>query len=639
MKSKLYILTTIIFFLSILAIAQTPVLVKDINPGNISSNIGLSGIQMNGGFVFTAETAANGRELWFTDATTGGTVLIKDIFAGSGSSYPGDFYLLGGTLFFSANDNINGKELWKTDGTNGGTQIVKDISPGSASGFFQNCCGPFSFGVVWEQNGTIFFSANNQSVFGIDDVELWKSDGTAAGTVRVADINPGNGASYPSYFVPFNNMAYFIANNGINGRELWKTDGSTGGTQLVKDIKPGGSSGFTQNCCGDFGLYNVWEKNGSFYFQACSYSGTGGDDMELWKTDGTTSGTVRLADINPGNAPSNPSYFTPFVNDLYFIANNGTNGRELWKTDGTTSGTQLVKDIKPGALSGFTQNCCGDFGLYKAWEKNGSLYFVACSFSGFGGDDVELWKSDGSTAGTIRVADINSGNGPSYPQAFFEFGGNLFFSAETPALGRELYKTDGTNAGTVLVKDIFPGTGGGLEYSLTNIIWYGNTFYFTAYQLSSTDYELWKTDGTTNGTVKVLDIYPGTGGAYPGYFTLLSNDNLIFLATDNTNANELWKLYLPGVTGIEENAAPGILSVYPNPNNGDGINIVFPSQNKSELLLTDITGKKILTKMFPERMSPNSTYVPLPGLEQGTYILFMKDGKNEKWYKKIEVVK
>jgi len=362
---------------ALLVNAQIPVMVKDINPGTPSSNSGLYGFQLNGGFVFTAETASNGRELWFTDASTGGTYLIKDIYPGTISSNPSDLVLSGGNIYFIANNGTNGRELWKSDGTTGGTQLVKDISPGIASGFFQNCCGTFGLYIAWENNGNIFFLANHQSVSGIDDVELWKSDGTTNGTVRVADINPGNAPSYPGYFEPFNNVLFFIANNGTNGRELWKTDGTTGGTQLVKDIKPGASSGFSQNCCGDFGLYNVWENNGSFFFQACSYSGAGNDDMELWKSDGTTSGTVRVADINPGYAPSYPSYFTVVNNTLFFIANDGTNGRELWKTDGSSSGTMLVKDIKPGVNSGFSQYCCGDFGLYNIWEKNGSFFFVA----------------------------------------------------------------------------------------------------------------------------------------------------------------------------------------------------------------------------------------------------------------------
>ena len=67
----------------------------------------------------------------------------------------------------------------------------------------------------------------------------------------------------------------------------------------------------------------------------------------LWKTDGTSAGTVLVKDINPGVNGSRPGGFAVFNGVLYFSANDGSNGSELWKTDGTAAGTQLVKDINP----------------------------------------------------------------------------------------------------------------------------------------------------------------------------------------------------------------------------------------------------------------------------------------------------
>jgi ELWxxDGT repeat protein len=744
-KTSAIFLFAIVYFQSHIVFSQIPTLVKDIYTGTTSSNGGLYGILYNGNYIFTAENAANGRELWITDASTAGTTLIKDIYPGATGSDPSDLTLADGVIYFTADNGTNGRELWKTDGTTGGTQMVKDISPGSASGFFQNCCGSFGFNLAWEHNGEIFFIANNQSVSGIDDVELWKSDGTSAGTVRVADINPGNAGSLPGFFTPFNNTLFFLADNGTNGRELWKTDGTAGGTQLVKDIKPGSAGGFEQNCCGLFGLYNVWEHNGSFFFIACSYSdasnddvelwksdgtaagtvrvadinpgnagslpgfftpfnntlcfladngtngrelwktdgttagtqlvkdikpGSGGgfeqnccglfglynvwehngsfffiacsysdasnDDVELWKSDGTTAGTVRVADINAGHAPSYPSYFTPFNNTLFFVADNGTNGEELWKTDGTTGGTQLVKDIKPGSGGGFFQNCCGSFGLYNVWEHNGSFFFVACSLSNASGDDVELWKSDGTNTGTVRVADINPGVYASYPQSFVSFNNQLFFSAETPPLGRELYKTDGTAAGTVLVKDILSGTGDGVPY-LTNIIQYGSVFYFQAYQLGTSDNEIWKTDGTTAGTVKVLDIYVGTEGSYPGYYTLLPNDNFIFLATDISHGTELWTMYLPGITAVDEHTTENF-NVYPNPVTNGTITLTMDENMKGaySFQLLDISGKIVYTRML-QALPAARIPVQLPGVKPGIYFLRLTDSKQFSQTRKISI--
>jgi len=130
----------------------------------------------------------------------------------------------------------------------------------------------------------------------------------------------------------------------VNGFELWKTDGTVAGTVLVKDINPpatGANSvphGFT-------------ELNGALYFRATTSDVNG---YRLWKTDGTTAGTVLVKDINPldTRAISYPVVFTRLNGALYFHADDGVNGIELWKTDGTAAGTQLLKDICPGTCSG-----------------------------------------------------------------------------------------------------------------------------------------------------------------------------------------------------------------------------------------------------------------------------------------------
>jgi ELWxxDGT repeat protein len=97
---------------------------------------------------------------------------------------------LNGTLFFVANDGVAGVELWKSDGTEAGTLLVKDIRPGPGSSL-----APLPLG---ELNGTLFFPADD----GITGMELWRSDGTEAGTQRVKDIQPGSGGSFSSSSQP-----------------------------------------------------------------------------------------------------------------------------------------------------------------------------------------------------------------------------------------------------------------------------------------------------------------------------------------------------------------------------------------------------------------------------------------------------
>src|SRR5262249_28948237 len=88
---------------------------------------------------------------------------------------------------------------------------------------------------------------------------VWKSDGTAAGTVLVKDINPGSVGSYPGDFINVNGTVYLRAFEGIHGFELWQTDGTAEGTLLVADIWPG-----------EYGSYPIalTNINGTLFFNA-----------------------------------------------------------------------------------------------------------------------------------------------------------------------------------------------------------------------------------------------------------------------------------------------------------------------------------------------------------------------------------
>jgi ELWxxDGT repeat protein len=109
--------------------------------------------------------------------------MVKDLNLGVAAANPSGLTSVDGTLFFKADDGIHGRELWKTDGTAAGTVLVADTNPGSAGSF-----PPFdSTRDIVGFNGMVFFAADG----GVHGVELWRSDGTEAGTVLVADINPG----------------------------------------------------------------------------------------------------------------------------------------------------------------------------------------------------------------------------------------------------------------------------------------------------------------------------------------------------------------------------------------------------------------------------------------------------------------
>ncbi len=434
--------------------------------------------------------------------------LLKDINPGAGNSQAGEFIQIDSVVFFTADDGVSGEELWKTNGTEAGTVLIKDIRPGL------DASAPHSLVNV---GGTLYFSAND----GTSGYELWKSDGTAAGTVRVKDIRPGIATSGPGYLTDVLGTLFFQANDGTSGEELWKSNGTEAGTVRVKDILPGFEQSFPEE------LTNV---NGTLYFRATGehnqfYPGVGPfGGYELWKSDGTEAGTVRVKDINPGPPESYPINLTNVSGTLYFHANDGTNGRELWKTDGTPAGTVLVKNINPFSADSEPRQLV---------NVNGTLYFRAND----GTNGTELWKSNGSTAGTLRVLDINPGTLSSNPDKLTNVNGTLFFSASVGTSGRELWRTNGTAVGTVLVKDIFPGTSNSYPDGLTNV---NGAVYFHVNDGTSGN-ELWRSDGTAAGTLRIIDLRPGGDSSFPRSLANIDG-TLYFRAGEGVHGFELWVL-------------------------------------------------------------------------------------------------
>lgn len=430
------------------------ILVKDINPGVTGSAANYL-TTLNGYIYFSAETPAVGNELWRTNGTPGGTTLVKDINTGAAGSsiVAGDLATLSGILYFTAETAAEGLELWRTDGSTVGTTLVKDIVTGVAGSNY-----PGKYELLATSTYLLFMARTPAS-----GVELWRSDGTNGGTVLLKDINAGADSSNARSFFILNSLVLFAANNTTNGDEIWRTDGTAAGTTLLKDINPGTASstgielfpGFNNPIFGGFHTFN-----NRAYFNAYDGTSTG----EVWGTDGTTPNTLLLKDIVTGtslslilvtSAINLPTKFIFPVSDLA--------GRsELWQSDGTPGGTVLLKAFTPNAAAGFP------FILLNFTFSNSQLLFQGDKFFftvGTAAEGDELWISDG-VDGTVThtriVKDINPGTGSSNPiNGLYIFTSTaLFFSADNGTNGRELWRTDGTLAGTNMVADIVTGTGG-----------------------------------------------------------------------------------------------------------------------------------------------------------------------------------
>jgi ELWxxDGT repeat protein len=396
-----------------------------------------------------------------------------------------------------------------------------------------------------------FFNANGSLLFAADDrttgPALYKSDGTAAGTTLLKDIG-----AQPGDFVAFNAAIYFGANNG-----LWRTDGTSAGTTLVSALDTPINQYLTRHAV------DLTVLNNTLYFSA-------GD--VLFKSDGTTTGTVPLKtfgdyyDIQQVTAAGNLIYF------LY----NPSSGPELWKSDGTPAGTQLVKKIPVPKATDFSKVALDLVGF------NNHAYLRI--FTPDGGS--HLWLSDGTTAGTIQLKDLNPDSDsniqrmrviggmlyfaatdgthgtqlwkirPSLSDTpkpitrsfntidsvhFAQVNGIIYFPADDGVHGTELWKIDPLTAATTLVKDITPGNKGSDNFD--NFTASGSTLYFFVSD-NVHGKELWKSDGTAAGTSLVKDVNPGPDTSQSPYqFNQIAavNGTIFFAADDNIHGQELFK--------------------------------------------------------------------------------------------------
>jgi len=255
--------------------------VFDVNPaghGNFYEPV-VSG----GKIYFTARSSREDYELWVHDPATNATRLVKDLLPGTEGSHPSSLAATRtGKVFFSAMSSKSaGYELHVTDGTAAGTRMVKDLYPGGNS-----------------LPELIAESVPSRVVFKARDAkhghELWVSDGTSAGTVRlpIAKSPPPTTDSAGIYgIVEMNGKVYFAAYDGPHGQELWSSDGTAAGTQLVKDLDPGVGPG-------DLGYH---ARLGNRIFFCGNTNATG---AELFVSDGTAAGTKRLVDVVSSSAPA-----------------------------------------------------------------------------------------------------------------------------------------------------------------------------------------------------------------------------------------------------------------------------------------------------------------------------------------------
>ncbi|WP_163867321.1 ELWxxDGT repeat protein [Myxococcus eversor] len=489
--------------------------VADLNPGPLSSNATMVG-QLGDALVFTAIRGSDFL-LYRMDALFQVTRLSSEPVTGPPA-------LLNQRVLFAQSSAIN-SEPWVSDGTVAGTQRLKDIHPTGSS-------SPIGFTVVGSR--AIFF-ANN----GTAGAEPWSTDGTPAGTSLLKDIQPGASGSMPflaqSRIASVGSTVFFAANDGVHGEELWKTDGTSTGTVLVSDAVPGATGSAPTAFTGTPGRL----------FYTASQSTTGG---EPWTSDGTSAGTFMLKDILPGANRSVSGRYVPFGAGALFFADDGIHGREPWFSNGQPSGTQLVSDLYPGSR--------GSADLQLLSVAGARAYFACTTPLGVN----DLCDTDGTSAGTRRLSLPGPGTAPSAPTWLVATPqGRAFFAASDGLTGRELYVTDGTPTGTQRLTDLSPGIADGVTGQIyvfgQNVVFAGRT--------PEHGSELWFSDGTPRGTRMIRDIHPTAGvGALDGIvrtYATVHGNHFYFIASDGVTGNELWR------TDGTENGTERLTDVLPGP--------------------------------------------------------------------------
>jgi len=494
------------------------------------------------GFLFIKD-----RELWSSDGTANGTVLIRQ-----GAFFSRSATLLNDQLIFSARDLVANQKwgIWTSDGTEAGTYIVKEFdSYNHAPGYY----------AVME----------DVAIFRSPEGTIWISDGTQQGTVMLFDPPFSSPIPPQDGFRVLGGKAFFMMDDGIHGKELWTTSKTTNSHSMVSDI----STGTEGANIGD--MYSIGDV---LYFTADTIVDTNGNRPQLWKSDGTATGTSLIW-------PGEVRQFKGIDDQLYFIVY-ANNKSQLYRSLGTPDSTSLIWEdsgIRLSSLKRAKEMIFFTASDENAYDPESGLYgrmsihvtdaehdntrllhevygtsLIGDSFTEFDGKvffagkdrehGMELWITDGTANGTKLFLDLD----PSYsfdypsssnPRGFTVYRDLLFFGATVKGYGDELWISDGTIEGTSLVVDLWPGLcehwSGVLKdcsSGPTNFHVVNKKLFFTAQnELYDVFWNplLWTSDGTPQGTVAVDSSEVDTLLVRPFNDTIVSfNDELFFSGLD-----------------------------------------------------------------------------------------------------------
>lgn len=444
-------------------LAQEVYQLKDIYPGNFSSNItGFTTMQGKG--YFWANDDVSDQQIWVTDGQASGTFRITDLLIPAWQRIPvtvSDSLL----IFISATEN-SGLELFYSDGSVGSGELLIDLNPGSGSiSQFGRGDGKYAYFIGKHQSskglyrtdgsteGTIYLldsvssfrsmlrfnGSNYAKIYYNSETWLVKTDGSLENTELITRIQHSTVSTLNVGIVTLNDSIYFLKQNDDYVWGLWKTDGTADGLEQVAVLNPDGHG--SPN--------NLVSSNGKLFFNA----NVGSEGSGMWISDGTEAGTTLLTNFS-NQGSSTGSAFTVIKNGILFVKSEPSTGNELWFSDGTIEGTGLVKDIWPGVQG-------AELFLSQSILLDSILFFAASDPE----NGRELWRSDGTENGTYMIMDICPGDCSSAPESLHKLDENRFlFTAYTPEAGTELWIYEDQNTSSEIslpaennvVMEVFP---------------------------------------------------------------------------------------------------------------------------------------------------------------------------------------
>ena len=457
--------------------------------------------------IFSADDGVHGRELWRTDGTALGTVMVADLTTGPDSSNPTGFMRVGDVLYFTAGPMSS---LWRTDGTAAGTYLV------SGDAYVQ--------GLKIAAGGRLFFIGSNAA----HNSGLYVSDGTAAGTRFLAPI--ASSADTQGQLAAVGDKLFFVGTDAAHGSELWVSDGA--GAHIVKDINPG-SAGTSPTILTSF--------NGKLYFAASS---------SLWVSDGTEAGTTMVA-LPAGDALRSIGSLSILNGRLLIGGVTSSAGYSYWSLDTNGGLSQLVSNSTGTASPGV----------------GNTSDLTSFAYTPAGSSSANIYVTDGTAAGTSRIGNFTSG------RLLASLGGHFVVAGALQNQSQGLFVSDGTATGTALVAlgqvglsatlggklyfDFTPGVDAG---AATNL-WVSDGTAAGTHQISTSaarsftpsgdrmlfpavnsgDEELWITDGTTAGTHLLANINPpNPNGSLAVQNEAVFGDKLVFEGTTTSGLAGPW---------------------------------------------------------------------------------------------------